>query len=267
VGRIDPAQFEAAVLNLVVNARDAVGQSGEIRLETGVVRLAAGEVEETPAGPYICVTVQDTGRGMDGATLARVFEPFFTTKEVGKGTGLGLSQVYGFARQSGGGATIESAPGQGTKVRIYLPLSTETLAAAKDPSCIPAGAHSPKLNVLLVEDDVEVGDMVAAMLEGLGHTVERAEAAAPALDILRRPSRLDLLLTDLVMPGGKTGVELAHEAVALRPELPVILSSGYVGEALVSAEGAPWPMLRKPYTAEALARVIADLSTVAPQTV
>ncbi|HEY3694706.1 PAS domain S-box protein [Phenylobacterium sp.] len=266
VGRIDPAQFEAAVLNLVVNARDAVGQSGAIGLETAVVRLEAGEVEETPAGAYICVTVRDTGCGMDDKTLARVFEPFFTTKEVGKGTGLGLSQVYGFARQSGGGATVESAPGRGTAVRIYLPLSPETLATPKDPPPLAAGKRSPRLNVLLVEDDVEVGDMVEAMLEGLGHTVERAQTSAAALDILRRASGVDLLLTDLVMPGGKTGVELAHEAAALRPELPVILSSGYVGEALVSAEGAPWPMLRKPYTAEALARAIADVSAIAPQT-
>jgi PAS domain S-box-containing protein len=266
VGRIDPTQFEAALLNLVVNARDAVGPAGEIRLETAVAPLAAGEVEDTAAGRYICVTVRDTGCGMDETTLARVFEPFFTTKEVGKGTGLGLSQVYGFARQSGGAAAVESTPGRGTAVRIYLPLSPESLPSAKDAAPAQVGQHGRRLNVLLVEDDVEVGEMVAAMLEGLGHTVERAETAAAALDVLRRSPAVDLLLTDLVMPGGKTGVELAHEAVTLRPDLPVILSSGYVGEALLSAEGAPWPMLRKPYAADALARAIEGVAANAPQT-
>jgi PAS domain S-box-containing protein len=264
VGRIDSAQFEAAVLNLVVNARDAVSAGCEIRLSTEVVRLAAGEAEEAPAGSYICVTVADDGCGMDEAVLARVFEPFFTTKEVGKGTGLGLSQVYGFARQSGGAATAESTPGRGTAVRVYLPLSTET-APAKEAAPSPV-ERGRRLNVLLVEDDVQVGDMVAAMLEGLGHRVERAEAAQPALERLRRADNIDLLLTDLVMPGGMSGVELAHEAVALRPELPIILSSGYVGEALLAAEGAPWPMLRKPYTAEALAEAIAGASAAVPQT-
>jgi PAS domain S-box-containing protein len=256
LARVDPVQFEAAVMNLVVNARDAVNQGGVIRLESVVCSLGGGEVEETPAGDYVCVGVHDTGVGMDAVVAARVFEPFFTTKEVGKGTGLGLSQVYGFARQSGGGVSIESAPGKGASVRIYLPLSTQAAPIEEEPRPIAVPETHPGLTVLLAEDDIEVGDMVTAMLEELGHQVLRADAAEDAIRLLERTEAIDLLLTDLVMPGGKSGVDLAREAVARRPSLSVILSSGYTGEALTSADAAPWPLLRKPYSSAALARMI-----------
>ena len=264
-GLIDPAQFEAAVLNLVVNARDATSSGGAIRVESAVVRLTAGQVEETAPGDYVRVTVHDTGVGMDADTLARVFEPFFTTKEVGKGTGLGLSQVYGFARQSGGGVAVDSAPDQGCSVRIYLPLSAEAAPAAPEPA--PAsGLSGPALTILLVEDDVDVADMVGDMLRELGHTVRRADAAEPALELLRRSPDIDLVLTDLVMPGGLSGVDLARAATDIRPDLPIILSSGYTGDALASADSAPWPLLRKPYTTEALSRAIHAARAHAPET-
>ncbi|MEO8113765.1 MAG: ATP-binding protein, partial [Phenylobacterium sp.] len=222
VASLDPSQFEAAVMNLVVNARDATPNGGAIRVESLRSRLAEGQVEDIPAGDYLCVAVHDTGSGMDAETVARVFEPFFTTKEPGRGTGLGLSQVYGFARQSGGAVTVDSAAGKGASVRVYLPLSAESVEA--EPASSPGAARrGPALHVLLVEDDAGVGDVVAAMLEDLGHGVQRAENAAQALKVLKRGDRVDLLLTDLVMPGDKTGVDLAHEAVALRPGLPVIL--------------------------------------------
>jgi PAS domain S-box-containing protein len=257
VANIDASQFEAALMNLVVNARDATPPGGRISVETLRHRLGSGEVEDVAAGDYLCVSVHDTGEGMDADTAGRVFEPFFTTKEPGRGTGLGLSQVYGFARQSGGAATLDSSPGLGATVRIYLPMSSEAVAAVDAQGAgHAAAAAGPARRVLLVEDEAAVGEMVEAMLTDLGHEVLRAEAAEPALVILRAHGRIDLMLTDLIMPGGKTGVQLAREAVVIRPGLPVILSSGYTGEALGPAADAPWPLLRKPYSADALAAVI-----------
>jgi PAS domain S-box-containing protein len=260
---VDPSQFEAAVMNLVVNARDATPPGGAIRVETFCCVLAPGEVEDAPAGDYLCVAVHDTGEGMNADVLARVFEPFFTTKETGRGTGLGLSQAYGFARQSGGAIAIDSAPGQGATVRIYLPLAEGEAQRVAEPEPSHAPARGPALNVLLVEDDLAVGDMVEAMLVDLGHAVVRAERPAEAMDILRRGAAFDLMLTDLVMPGGKSGIDLAYEAVQLRPGLPIILSSGYTGETLNAAVQAPWPLLQKPYSAEALATLIEAVTAAA----
>jgi len=256
VSSIDPSQFEAAVMNLVVNARDATPPGGGIRIETRRCVLSAGEAEDAPAGDYLCVSVHDTGHGMDAETAGRVFEPFFTTKEPGRGTGLGLSQVYGFARQSGGAAVVETSLGKGSTMRIYLPLAQTAAVRGSAPHETAAVTQGPARRVLLVEDDASVGEMVEAMLEDLGHEVMRAEAAEPALKLLRRKGRIDLMITDLIMPGGMNGVELAHKAVALRPGLPVILTSGYTGEVLGAAAEAPWPLLAKPYPAEALAAVI-----------
>ncbi|MES2896157.1 MAG: PAS domain-containing protein [Pseudomonadota bacterium] len=271
VAMIDPSQFEAALMNLVVNARDAVDQGGAIHVETATCELAEGEAPETAAGAYVCVTVRDTGSGMTPDVVGRAFEPFFTTKEVGKGTGLGLSQVYGFAHQSGGAVTIDTAPGEGAAVRFYLPrvsgaaeMGAETAAEA-EPQTAPTDC--PALTILLVEDDPEVGDMVAAMLVDVGHDVVRAGGAAEALDLLQGGQAADLMITDLVMPGPKSGVDLAHEAVALRPGLPVILSSGYTAEAMKSADGSPWPLLRKPYSAEVLAQAIRRAMKRASETI
>jgi len=259
VALIDPSQFEAAVMNLVVNARDAVSAGGAIRVETLVSQLADGQVEEIDAGTYVCVAVHDTGVGMAPEVLARIFEPFFTTKEVGKGTGLGLSQVYGFARQSGGGIAVDTALGKGATVRLYLPLSAEAIVAETAETDAEAMVR-PALSVLLVEDDRDVGDLVAAMLEDLGHDVLRAGDVEEGLEVLRSSARIDLLLTDLVMPGERNGVDLARQAVVLRANLPVILSSGYTGDALGPAERAPWPLLRKPYSADALAKAIESVT-------
>jgi signal transduction histidine kinase/CheY-like chemotaxis protein len=265
VARIDPSQFDAAIMNLVVNARDATPADGHIRVESRRCALAAGEIEDAEAGDYICVAVHDTGEGMDPQVAARVFEPFFTTKAPGRGTGLGLSQVYGFARQSGGAAAVESAPGLGATVRIFLPLAVGA-AAAGVAADRPGSRKGPALCVLLVEDELAVGDMIEALLNDIGHHVVRAEDAPQALTLLRGQARVDLLLTDLIMPGGKTGVELAREAVELRPGLPIILSSGYTGEALEAAAEAPWPLLQKPYAADALAAAISAVlgRTAAP---
>jgi PAS domain S-box-containing protein len=256
VANIDPSQFDAAIMNLAVNARDATPPGGRIRIETSLCTLAAGEADGAEPGDYLCVTVLDTGEGMTDEVAARVFEPFFTTKEPGRGTGLGLSQVYGFARQSGGVAKVESAPGKGATIRIYLPLtSADAATATTAPSSADAMA-GPARRLLLVEDEISVGDMVEAMLADLGHEVVRAASGPEAVTILRTPGRIDLMLTDLIMPGGQTGVELARQAVTIRPGLPVILTSGYTGEALGEATDAPWPLLRKPYSSDALIALI-----------
>jgi PAS domain S-box-containing protein len=256
VAMLDQGQFDAALMNLVVNARDATPAGGEIRIETAVCDLAEGEAPDIPAGPYVRVTVRDTGVGMDAQVLSRVFEPFFTTKDIGKGTGLGLSQVYGFARQSGGGVAIDTAPGAGASVSIYLPRVAAPVRDCETPSGLEDGS-SRILDVLLVEDDPAVGDMVEAMLCELGHRVVRADGVDQALKRLARRQPIDLMLTDLVMPGGRSGLDLARAATTARPGLPVILSSGFTGEALSAVTDAPWPLLRKPYSAEVLARAIA----------
>jgi PAS domain S-box-containing protein len=259
--QVDPVQLEAALMNLAVNARDAVAAGGAVRIETRRCDLTEGQVEEAEAGGYICIVVHDTGVGMDEATLARVFEPFFTTKPVGKGTGLGLSQVYGFARQSGGGASIESEPGKGSTVRLYLPIDEAPMGRSEAAAPIPAEIASDALDVLLVEDDTAVAELVSEMLQDLGHRVRHAPDGHAALRVLESDAAIGLLLTDLIMPGGKNGVELAREAIAQRPDLPVILSSGYSGDTLGPAQEAPWPLLRKPYTRDGLSSLIRQVTS------
>jgi CheY-like chemotaxis protein len=244
------------VLNLIINARDAIGPHGHIELSTAVVSLTEAQGDAMP-GDYLAVCVKDDGPGMSAETAAHAFEPFFTTKAVGKGTGLGLSQVYGFARQSGGDVEIRSEPGQGTTVRVLLPLATTPHASSRTGVPVPSQAGRA-LKVLLVEDRPDVAELVEAMLRELGHEVVTALDANVALDKARRHPDLGLVITDVIMPGGKTGVDLARALTAERPALPLILSSGYTGEALAGAEEAPWPLLRKPYTLEDLARVIAE---------
>ncbi|HYG27084.1 MAG TPA: PAS domain S-box protein, partial [Caulobacteraceae bacterium] len=251
--RLDVAQFEAAIVNLLVNAKDALPTgSGKIWVETSRMRLDEPRAGAQP-GEYVCVCVGDNGSGMDAETIKRVFEPFFTTKAVGKGTGLGLSQVYGFASQSGGAVDITSEPGAGTSVCVLLPFTEEEARIAEE---TVAGVAMRPTKVLLVEDDPEVGDLVEVMLQELGHTVFRAGTAAGALKMAVRDKDIGLVLTDVIMPGGSSGVDLARSIAAKRPDLPIVLSSGYTGETLADAEAAPWPLLRKPYAVGELAAVI-----------
>jgi PAS domain S-box-containing protein len=251
----DSGQFEAALLNLLVNARDATPPGGQLTVTSEGVDLDAPK-GELPPGRYLRVAVRDSGAGMDAQTLERAFEPFYTTKPVGKGTGLGLSQVYGFVRQSGGEVTIESVVGEGTTVAMLLPVreafSTIEVLTAPPPAA-RASAH-----VLLVEDDIEVGDLIEAMIGELGHMVSRAANADDALAIALNDPTLSLVVTDVMMPGGKSGVDLAIALAAQRPELPILLSSGYTGQELVRAHATPWPLLRKPYALDALAQAMAD---------
>ncbi|KQY30816.1 histidine kinase [Caulobacter sp. Root487D2Y] len=253
---LDPAQFESALLNLAVNARDAMEGGGVLSVATETI-----DGDE----PRILVTVRDTGQGMDADVASRIFEPFFTTKEIGKGSGLGLSQVYGFVRQSGGEISVRSSPGQGAVFEIYLPQSQAALSqrgAGHETTEAARGAE----RVLVVEDDPAVLAMAVETLEGLGYQVTTADTAAAALKRLKSRKAFDLLFSDVVMPGRVNGVELAHAALKVRPGLKVLLTSGYVGD-----EAASWanefPMIDKPYLGPALAaKLRAVLDAEAPAT-
>ncbi len=256
---IDPAQFESAVLNLVVNARDAMAQGGTVRVSScnAVVAGSQAEALDLAPGDYVCIAVADTGSGIDSATLARVFEPFFTTKEVGKGSGLGLSQVYGFMRSAGGTVDISSIPGEGTVVRLYFPRSGQALA---DEEPTQAGGAAPRdtasgETVLLVEDDEQVRAMAVESLRELRYEVIVASNAREALAHIHRKARIDVMFSDVVMPGGMNGTQLAAEARRVRPELKVLLTSGYVGERPQQEPVADeMGLLSKPYRRDDLAR-------------
>ncbi|KAB7782681.1 ATP-binding protein [Methylorubrum populi] len=262
--RIDPAQFESAVLNLIVNARDALeGRDGPARIvvTSRNVRLGTAAVAErgVPPGPYVVVSVADTGSGIPPDKLQRVFEPFFTTKEVGKGTGLGLSQVYGFTRSAKGFAQIESKVGRGTTVSLYFPRSTDPAgeeAGTGPVGAIPLRRAGEGETVLLVEDDEQVLGMAVESLEELRYRVIVTRNAAEALEHLHGVERIDILFSDVVMPGGMNGSQLAVEARRVRPDIKILLTSGYVAnldEGQVLGQGE-LPVLNKPYRRDELAR-------------
>lgn len=252
--RVDPAGLGSALLNLVINARDAMPAGGSLRIETRLLGHAAGDPggpADLPAGRYIVLGVSDNGCGMAPEVAARAFEPFYTTKEKGKGTGLGLAMVYGFARQSGGTATLYSQPRIGTTVRIYLPAvgAGQAETAGADHTPIPGG-HGQR--ILLVDDEAALLDVATAWLEDLGYRVARATSADEALAHLAAEP-VDALLTDIMMPGGMDGVALARRVAAERPGLPILLSSGYAGDMM----NAHWPLLQKPYSRAELAIEVA----------
>jgi len=254
--RIDAGQFEAALLNLVVNARDATPPGGEVTIESRPVTLAKKQGELEP-GRYLRVAVRDTGMGMDAATIARAVEPFFTTKAPGEGTGLGLSQVYGFARQSGGSVDIESKPGQGACVALLLPIDEGAPLGDAASTVDHVQAQVPS-RVLLVEDDPQVAELVGVMLHDLGHSVVRAGGVDEALARLAQDDGIQLVLSDVIMPGGKSGVDLAEKLAADRPGLPVVLCSGYTGGDQGRARAGDWPFLSKPFSLESLAQALAQ---------
>lgn len=268
--RADANQLENALLNLAVNARDAMPQGGRLTIETANASLddayVAGLVEPVPPGQYVLIAVGDTGHGMDKATLARVFEPFFTTKEAGKGTGLGLSQVYGFVRQSEGHVTIYSELGQGTTVKIYLPRLQEEAAQARPEqrAVVAPPASVGDETVLVVEDETTLRSYAADMLQELGYQVLEAANGPEALDLLRQHPEVQLLFTDVVLPGGMNGRELADEAVQRCPGLKVLYTTGYTRNAIVH-HGRLDPgvqLLSKPYAfAELAAKIRAVLDS------
>src|SRR5471032_1279740 len=227
---LDAARFEAALLNLVVNARDAMPVGGKLVVAVENVELGSVEVGGLEPGAYVRVSVADTGSGMPPAVAARAFEPFFTTKEVGKGTGLGLSQVYGFIAQSGGDVVIDSEEGKGTNVSMYLPV----VEGAPDDRIVAADERVD--TVLIVEDEPDVLDAAGQLFRSIGYEVATAANGVDAMAILERRSDIDILFTDVVMPKGMSGIQLARLARELRPDLKVILASGY-----------PLPALREQY--------------------
>ena len=257
--RVDAAQFEAALLNLVVNAADATSDGGAISIVIAPVALREGEVADAAPGDYVRIAVSDTGAGMPPEVLARVFEPFFTTKEVGKGTGLGLAQVYGFLRQCGGGVAIDSVEGRGTTVSLYLPATDE----AATPAALvvaPSRDALKGVRVLLVEDDPAVREIADGLLRDLGCAVTTAENGASALEALEEGVAFDLLMSDIVMPGGISGVDLARSVSANRPDMAVLLTTGYAGDRMdVAPADLPWPVLRKPFQVEQLAEIASAL--------
>ena len=259
---LDPAQFEAAILNLAINARDAIDGSGTLTIATSRIESAAdivGRPQELPDRPCVIVTVSDTGSGMSPETLRRVFEPFYTTKAVGKGSGLGLAQVWGFVTQSGGWAGVESALGRGTIFRLYLPLSAATHAEA-DPDERIAGQRTitgGSEAILIVEDEEDVREVAAATLRQLGYRTTVARDGRDALELLRGGCEADLLFSDYVMPNGLNGAELAREAVQCRPGLKVLLTSGYVRQG--APDGDDFTIIEKPYRVADLAARIRQL--------
>ena len=256
--RLDPAQFEAALLNLVVNATDAVGGHGKIEIAVLCRTLIEGEIAGAVAGDYVGMSVSDTGPGMSPEVLSRAFEPFFTTKEVGKGTGLGLAQVYGFIRQAGGVADLESRPGEGVKVTLLVPAvegRLELLEPLVDDLAHMKWVREPR--ILLVEDDAAVRTVTESLLGEMGCQVIAEPDGTQALARLDAGEVFDLVLSDIVMPGGISGVDLARLAQSRRPGLPIILTTGYAGDRFDgSAEDIDLPILRKPFRAEDLAAMV-----------
>ncbi len=262
---VDPTQVESAVLNLAINARDAMPQGGCLTISTANRRLDEDvpetEIDVTP-GDYVMVAVSDTGSGMTAETLSRVFEPFFTTKPQGKGTGLGLSMVYGFVKQSRGHVRIESEVGRGTTVRLYLPRAG---AAHRQEEQAPGPSGSPRASgettILVVEDNEGVRDLVVQQLTELGYRAIAVGNGAAALELLEDESRqIDLLFSDIVMPGGTSGIDLLRHARERRPQIKVLLTSGFAEVSIPKDEetGEPIGFLSKPYRKHELARRIQE---------
>ena len=253
---IDPHQFENALLNLAINARDAMPQGGHLAIETANVtldRAYAERSDEVTPGNYVKVAVRDTGIGMSAEVQENAFEPFFTTKEVGQGSGLGLSMVYGFAKQSKGHVAIDSAPGEGTTVTLYVPRSLEAPARSEAGETAPAGANGAG-RILVVEDDEDLCEVSSSLLQINGYDVVTAADGPSALARLESGARFDLLFTDLVLPGGMNGAEIAEAAKRLQPAVKVVYTTGYAEIPGVEG-GAADPdsfLLKKPYEPEAL---------------
>jgi two-component system NtrC family sensor kinase len=258
VTKVDLAELDLAVLNVAVNARDALPDGGRLTVRLHRVTLTAAHEVEDLLGDFVALSLADTGTGIPPALLGRVFDPFFTTKEIGKGTGLGLSQVYGFARQSGGTATIASTPGIGTTVTIYLPFSNET-PTPRRPRAVSTSTPGTGLHALLVEDNAEVATVTRVRLEMLGFEVSVAASGRSALSLLEMQTHA-LVVSDILMPGGMSGIDLVGELRARGVHVPVILVSGYAGAA-DEARRDGFTVLQKPYDEEHLRdAVIAALS-------
>jgi len=260
---IDPSQLSTAILNLALNARDAMPNGGKLTLETRNVVLDenyASMNNDVKPGNYVMIAVSDTGEGIPANLIEKVFEPFFTTKDVGKGSGLGLSMVYGFVKQSNGHIKIYSEEGHGTTVKLYLPQATDVASIAKAVVADAAvcGFERGDKSILIVEDDALVREYVVTQIKSLGYRTLAASNAAEALAIINGPKPIDLLFTDVILPGGMNGRQLALAALKLRPELKILYTSGYTENAIVhhGRLDAGVLLLAKPYLSSDLARMI-----------
>ncbi|CAN7778536.1 PAS domain S-box protein [Paraburkholderia hospita] len=249
---LDAARFEAVLLNLVVNARDAMPEGGKIVIGVENVELGDGMVGALAAGPYVRVSVADTGSGMPPEVVARAFEPFFTTRDVGKGSGLGLSQVYGFIAQSGGDVRIDSEPGRGTVVSMYLPVAKD---ASGDADTLAGRALD---TVLLVEDEPDLLDATAELFRSLGYEVLTASNGSEAMNVLSQRDDIRVLFTDVVMPDGIDGIQLARSTRGLHPDIRIVLASGYPLPALKAQHGnlSDFTFIHKPYRLADLVRAL-----------
>ncbi|MCJ2044802.1 PAS domain-containing protein [Methylobacterium sp. J-078] len=246
--RVDPNQAEVALLNVFINARDAMPDGGRLRITTENQVFGAEADGGLAPGRYVTVSIADTGSGIPAHVLNRVMDPFFTTKEEGKGTGLGLSMVYGFAKQSGGLARIESTLGKGTVVRLSFPATEQDEAEAEAAETAVADGTGTE-TILIVDDREDVAELARTILRDFGYTTLMARHGREALDILEGGGTVDLLFTDLIMPGGMNGIALAREAQARRPGLRVLLTTGYAEASLerTDAGGSAFDLLNKPY--------------------
>jgi two-component system NtrC family sensor kinase len=254
--KVDPSELELALLNLAVNARDAMPSGGVLSITAKPVVLKGKATEESLHGEFVAIRVADTGSGIPADVLPHVFEPFFTTKEVGKGTGLGLSQVYGFAKQSGGTATVTSAVGRGTVITLYLPRTREEPAppvVQVEPEASPQQTGT----VLLVEDNAEVAEVMTAYFQQLGYMVKQVANGHEALESLGNDPKIDVVFSDILMPGGVNGLELGHAIAQLYPALPVLLATGYSSSAR-DAVAQGFVVLQKPFDLAALERSLRE---------
>ena len=252
--KVDPSELELALLNLAFNARDAMPSGGTLTITAKPIVLRGNAGEEGLSGDFVAIRITDTGEGIPPDVLSRVFEPFFTTKDVGKGTGLGLSQVYGFARQSGGAATITSTVRRGTAITLFLPRSFEAPAQLQEPApAIAAGL--PAGTVLLVEDNAEVIEVARGYFADLGFTVKEAMSGQEGLDRIERDGDIDLVFSDILMPGSLTGLELATLLRSRFPRVIVLLTTGY-SSSVQDAVREGFEVLQKPYDLAALQRAL-----------
>ncbi|HJU16383.1 MAG TPA: ATP-binding protein [Stellaceae bacterium] len=261
LAHLDPGQFESAILNLAINARDAMPTGGRLTISARNAPVAGAEARrlDLMPGDYVTVGVTDTGAGMAPEVQRRAFEPFFTTKDIGKGTGLGLAQIYGFVKQSGGTATIDSALGAGTTVTLYFPRaegrSAEEVPAAVDSAPVQGRGRT----ILLVEDQPEVREVIEMALAGFGFRILTAPDGVAARTVLESDEVIDLLLTDVVMPNGVSGLDLAQDARRLRQDIRIVLVSGYLRDADSRTVGVPGLiLLEKPFSQKELAETVAS---------
>ena len=261
---VDPNQLESAILNLAVNARDAMPDGGQLTIETSNVDLdAAGAraIPEAASGRYVIVSVADTGTGMAPELVARIFEPFFTTKPLGKGTGLGLSQVYGFAKQSGGFVAVSSRLEHGSTFRLYLPRVERVVAAPKISPMAPEAPRGHGATILVVEDDEMVRRLSVATLEEAGYRVLQAPDGLPALDLVARHAEIALVFTDVGLTGPMNGRVLADRIGETRPDVPVLFTTGYTSDAVIQdglLDGGV-AVLTKPFTSARLLDLVGDM--------